>query len=194
MSPKFSAALLTFAGLVLLGLAFGPGSAALFVLAAGLFLWAALKMVPRASSPLAAAALVLAVVGAYGCGAPPVHTSTGADVAAPIVVAQDDVQDVLLKLQAAHNADAAAYKASSAKTKEWAARINRDADAIDAGMKGVRTWKLANGGPPPSGVFCSVVDAAPNLISLAVSYGVIDTRGADLARNVVAAVSGGCTK
>jgi hypothetical protein len=143
------------------------------------------------------AAVLVAFVAAaslLGCASGTVHTSTGADVAAPIVITQDAVADVLSGFEKANNLAVAAYEAGATKPRALHDKLERQAEAITAGLEGIRAWKVAGGGAPPKDVFCALVAVAPDLLSTASGYGIFDPAKAKAAAETIAtlAKAGGC--
>lgn len=135
----------------------------------------------RLLSGALAAVLLLTLTG---CPAGVVHTSTGADVAASTVHAQDLVADALQALQDAHNASVDAHDALFGREPEDVhaarrAKLLTNAAALRSGWDAITAWKQGTQGAGMVAVATTVRGALPDLLSVAVGLKVIPQAYAD---------------
>ncbi len=152
-----------------------------------------------------ALALAAAVLLSVACGGAPVQTSAGTTVPADVVLTQDAVGDALNILEEAHNASVAKHDATPICGEgvpapcdtgmQHAARrrtLQTNAAALRSGWRGLKAWKVAGSDKPGPGLFCELVKAAPDLLSVATSLNAIKPEAADTVRKVVGVLGYGC--
>ncbi len=137
--------------------------------------------------------LALALVG---CPAGVVHTSTGADVAASTVHAQDLFSDALQALQDAHNASVAAHDALHGLEPADVhaarrAKLLTHAAALRAGWDAIAAWKQGSAGAGMVAVASTIRGALPDLLTVAVGLKVIPQTYADAVAAFFGTAAGG---
>lgn len=140
-----------------------------------------------------AAVLLLTLTG---CPAGVVHTSTGADVAASTVHAQDLVADALQALQDAHNASVDAHDAlfglePADVHAARRAKLLTNAAALRSGWDGLSAWKLGSSGAGMVTIANALRPTLPDLLSVAVGLKVIPQAYADAVGAFFGTAAGG---
>lgn len=145
----------------------------------------------RLAVPFLLGALVLLL--ATGCPTGYVHTSTGADVEASVVAAQDYVGDALSILQGVHNAavdrhDALAGQEPADVHAKRRAILKGSAAALRASWDALVGWKTAPASATSVTVLRPLVEQAGPMLDAAAALGLITQKWADAAKAWLGAV------